>query len=76
MVDDRRDDRGQFTPTYSEEEFLNAVSEYEPAGTSEVADAVNCTYQNADYRLRQLEEKGKVRSKKIGQSLVWMSTNS
>lgn len=53
------------------EDYLEAVREYEPAATSEVADAVGVTRQGADYRLRQLEEDGLVRSKMAGNSLVW-----
>lgn len=54
-----------------EEDYLEAVREYEPAATSEVAEAVSVTRQGADYRLRQLEEDGLVRSKMAGNSLVW-----
>jgi predicted transcriptional regulator len=56
---------------YSDEEYIIAVSEHEPAGTKEVADAVGVARQSADYRLRQLEEEERVRSKKIGNSLAW-----
>lgn len=56
---------------YSDDEYLEAVCELEPAGTSEVADAVGVTRQSADYRLRQLEDEGKVKSKRIGNSLAW-----
>jgi predicted transcriptional regulator len=71
MTDDRRDEQGRFAPEYSGGEFLDAVREHEPAGTSEVADAVGCTTQNADYRLRKLRDAGRVESKKVGRSLVW-----
>jgi predicted transcriptional regulator len=71
MTDDRRDEQGRFAPEYSDGEFLDAVREHEPAGTSEVADAVGCTTQNADYRLRKLRDAGRVKSKKVGRSLVW-----
>lgn len=57
---------------HPESDYLDAVRENEPAATSEVADAVGVTRQGADYRLRQLEEEGKVRSKMVGNSLVWM----
>lgn len=55
-----------------EEAYPDAVKAHEPASTSEVAEAVGVTRQGADYRLRQLEEEGKVRSKLAGNSLVWM----
>lgn len=56
---------------HPEEDYLDAVREHEPAATSEVADAVGVTRQGADYRLRQLEVEGLVRSKMAGNSLVW-----
>lgn len=55
-----------------EEDYLEAVEEHAPASTSEVADAVGVTRQGADYRLRELEKDGKVRSKMVGNSLIWM----
>ncbi|WP_254544557.1 helix-turn-helix domain-containing protein [Halomarina pelagica] len=68
-----RDERGRYEPTYSAEEILAAVREYEPAGTMEVAEAVGCARQNADYRLRRLRDAGKVSSKKVGRTLVWFT---
>ena len=66
-----RDSSGRFKPEVSDEEILDAVRNHEPAGTSEVVDAVGLARQNADYRLRQLEDEGRIESKKVGQSLVW-----
>lgn len=71
MTDDDRDGSGQFTQQYPDDAFLQAVRAHEPGGTSEIAAAVGCTTQNADYRLRQLEAAGAVTSKKIGGTLVW-----
>lgn len=71
MTEERRNERGQFTPQYDDEEILDAVRDHEPAGTSEVADALGCTTQNADYRLRKLRDAGRMESKKVGRSLVW-----
>ena len=72
MTEEQRNERGQFTPQYDDEEVLDAVRDHEPAGTSEVADALGCTVQNADYRLRKLRDAGRVEGKKVGQSLVWI----
>ena len=72
MTEERRNERGQFTPQYDDEEVLDAVRDHEPAGTSDVADALGCTTQNADYRLRKLRDAGRVEGKKVGQSLVWI----
>lgn len=57
----------------SDEEVLEAVRTHEPAGTREVAENLGIARQSADYRLRNLEEEGRVKSKKIGRELVWMS---
>ena len=69
-----RDNTGRFATKYDEADILAAVEENEPAATSEVADAVGCARQNANYRLRKLEDEGEVRSKKVGPSLVWIPT--
>lgn len=69
---DVRDDAGQYTAKYAEEDILAAVREHAPAATREIAEAVGFARQNADYRLRRLADEGKVRSKKVGPTLVWM----
>ena len=65
---------GQFGEIYTEDDFLAAVKRLQPVGTQEVADAVGCSRQNADYRLRQLDQEDKVEAKKIGNSLAWSAT--
>jgi len=72
MVDRDRNGKGRFTAEYHDEAFLATVTEHEPATTTEVADAIGCVRQNADYRLRRLRDAGKVASKKAGPSVVWM----
>ena len=71
MSENDRDDRGYFTVENGDEEYLEAVAEREPAGTAEIAAVVGVTRQNADRRLRRLEEEGRVTSKRIGNSLAW-----
>lgn len=56
---------------HSADEYLEAVREHEPASTREVAESLGITRQGADYRLRQLKDKGLVESKQIGNSLAW-----
>ena len=63
---------GEISQKYTDEEYLEAVRDNEPAGTSEVAEAVGVKRQSADYRLRKLEEEERVKSKMVGNSLVWM----
>jgi len=70
---DDRGGQGRFTAEHSDEDVLKAVRAHEPAGTSEVADELGIARQSADYRLRRLEEDGRVKKKKIAASLVWFS---
>lgn len=60
---------------FSEETYLEAIRENEPASTKEVAESVGVTRQGADYRLRELEKDGIVQSKMVGNSLIWMVAN-
>ncbi|PSP55378.1 transcriptional regulator [Halobacteriales archaeon QS_1_67_19] len=55
---------------YPDSDFLEAI-EAGNKGTNDIADAVGCERRTADYRLRKLEETGKVTGEKIGRSLVW-----
>lgn len=63
---------GTYAPQVTDEEIITAVGENEPAGTTEIGEAVGLARQNADYRLRKLEGQGKVRKKKIGRTLAWL----
>jgi predicted transcriptional regulator len=66
---------GDGRQTYSDDAFIEAVGEKQPASTKEVAELVGCTRRNADYRLRSLEDAGKVTSKEVGNSLIWSLTS-
>lgn len=74
MSESDRDDRGRLAPKHTEDEVLAAVRKHDPAATTEIADELGIKRPSADYRLRQLEEMGKVTSKKIGNSLAWSLT--
>jgi predicted transcriptional regulator len=69
--DRARNDSGQYEASVPDNEILEAVGELEPAGTSEVGEAVGLARQNADYRLRKLADAGDVSKKKVGRTLVW-----
>ena len=74
MTNPERDpESGKLTERYSDEDFLEAVAELEPASTREIAEAVGCSRRNADVRLRKLEEANQIRMKKVGNSLTWFS---
>lgn len=72
-----RTETGEWEPTASEQEVIEAIQTHSPAATSEVADELDMTRQGADARLRRLHEAGVVDKKKIGASLVWfIDTNT
>lgn len=70
--DERDEDSGQFTPAFTDEEFLAAVEDADLPTTNEVADAVGCQYRTAYARLSELEDDGAIGSRTVGNSLVWM----
>lgn len=69
---DQDDESGQIRRKYSDNAFIEAVSEHMPASTDEVAQSVGCSSDNAYRRLKRLEEAGEIRSKMVGNSLTWM----
>jgi predicted HTH transcriptional regulator len=72
MDDDReRNEEGQYTPAYSDEEIVDAVKKNEPASTQEIAAEFDMARQSADYRLRKLADQGVINKNKIGNSLSW-----
>lgn len=58
-------------PEWPDEAFLDAVEAHQPAGTTEVADAIGCSEETAYKRLRQLESNGDLASKKVGGNRIW-----
>lgn len=55
----------------SEGDYLEAVRDNDPATTQAVADEIGVTRQGADYRLRKLENEGKVSGQMVGNTLIW-----
>lgn len=70
--DERDDESGQFTPSFTDEEFLDVVRERDLPTTSEIADAVGCKYRTAYDRLNQLADEGVLEKREVGNSLVWL----
>ena len=52
--------------------LLAAVRDNPRATTREVAEAVGVSERAADHRLRELYAEGKVESKTIGNTLIWL----
>lgn len=72
---DREEESGKYTISYPDSDFLDAIEELDGmAGTSEIAEKVGCTRRTAYTRLQTLEDAGRVNSRKVGNSLVWIVT--
>lgn len=56
---------------YSDDDVIEAVRSVEYPTTSNVADVLGCSRQAADYRLRNLQDEGKVDAESVGNSLMW-----
>jgi len=71
---DREEDSGKYTTSYPDSDFIDAIQTLDGmAGTSEIAENVGCTRRTAYTRLQSLESEGKVSSRKVGNSLVWIT---
>jgi len=68
---DRDKKSGKFTEEYSPQDFLEALAELGPSGTTDISDYVGCDRRTAYLKLKSLEEEGSIRSKKVGNSLLW-----
>ena len=71
---DRDDESGKYTTTYPDSDFLDAIEDQDGmASTSEVADKIGCTHRTAYSRLNELEEQDYVKTRKVGNSIMWMT---
>lgn len=68
-----RDDEGQFTEEYADEEFLSAIRGLSVASTQNIADEVGCSYDLAYRRLKSLEQDREVECEEVGGSFIWLS---
>jgi len=68
---DRDEESGKFTEEYPPQEFIQALDEIGPSGTTEISDHIGCDRRTAYLKLKSLEEEGEVSSTKVGNSLFW-----
>ena len=68
---DRDEKSGKFTEEYPSQEFIEALAERGPSGTTDISDYIGCDRRTAYLKLKSLEEVGEVRSQKVGNSLLW-----
>jgi Mn-dependent DtxR family transcriptional regulator len=70
---ERDDETGRYTASWSNEDFLEALRELGGvAGTTDVADRVDCSRKTAYHWLNDLADEGKVERREIGGSLTWI----
>lgn len=62
---------GRFKTVYHDEDLIDILDDEGPTGTRDVANTLGSTRVHAYNRLRELEEEGRVSSRKIGGSRVW-----
>ena len=68
---DRDEKSGKFTEEYPRQDFLEALAELGPSGTTDISDYVGCDRRTAYLKLKSIEDDGQIRSKKVGNSLLW-----
>ena len=74
--DERDEETGQFTSSFSHQEFLEAIEALSgQASTQEVADEVGCAYRTAYQKLTELEDDNEISSKKIANARLWILTS-
>jgi uncharacterized membrane protein len=72
----KNDDRN-FGREYSLNEFLEALENHGgDATTPEITSEVGCSGETTRRRMKELEEEGKVTSRKIGNSPLWQLRTS
>lgn len=74
MTNDRQDETsGKFVPKYEDADFLAALEDLGgAASTAEVAEAAGAKKRTTHYRLDKLRDQGRVTSRTVGGSLLWM----
>lgn len=71
VTHDKTGDDGRFKPTFTPEEFLDAVGERDLPTTSEIADVVGCAHRTALHHLNALEDTGDLDSRMAGRAKLW-----
>ncbi len=72
---DRDKNSGKFTEEYPREEFISTLEELGSAGTTDISNQIGCDRRTAYLKLKSLEEEGEIKSKKVGNALLWELEN-
>lgn len=71
--DQRDDETRRFEQAYTDQDFFDAVRELEVAGSSEVADVVDCATDTARIRLDRLVDRGELEKREVGRRNVYFA---
>lgn len=77
MPKNRDEETGKYTETYPSSEFITVLKSLDgAAGTQEIADEIGCAYRTAHAKLTELEQKGEIASRKVGNAKLWQINKS
>ncbi|WP_323677580.1 transcriptional regulator [Halorubellus sp. PRR65] len=71
MADERDANTGQYNEQYPRKAFLTAITTTDPPTTSNIADAVGCSYDLAYRRLTNLADTDHVTNTDVGGTYLW-----
>ena len=66
-----RDEKGRIVETYPLEQVEDVLRDLGSAGTRSVADELGSSYETAYHKLRDLEDEGRVSSRKVANARLW-----
>jgi hypothetical protein len=68
----RNEESGQYTQSYPLDQFIHALDGFDgEVGTKEVQEVVGCEYRTAIAKLHELEDAGKISSRRVGNAYLW-----
>jgi predicted ArsR family transcriptional regulator len=74
-VRERDEETGEYQREYTDGEIRELLRETR-LSTREVADALGCHRTTAHERLTELEDEGRIKSKSVGNTLLWELSES
>lgn len=75
MTPNRDGGTGRFIEEFPLQTFIDAVRTLDTPTTTNVAEAVGCSYDLAYRRLKDLEAAGEVESTEIGSAFLWSTVD-
>lgn len=76
MPKERDEDSGKFTEAVSDDEIISFIFEQDGVSTADVADEFDYKRASAYRRLKNLEKEEQIKSREVGNSLLWLATDT